>query len=60
MTLGKIKRLLLTLSLVSLALTVQGQTCDPSGECGGDESLGTYDVLAPVGESAVEMIELAD
>lgn len=60
MTLGKIKRLLLTLSLVSLALTVQGQTCDPGGECGGDESLGTYDVLAPVGESAVEMIELAD
>ncbi|MBR2085222.1 MAG: hypothetical protein IJ879_11700, partial [Muribaculaceae bacterium] len=60
MTLGKIKRLLLTLSLVSLALTVQGQTCDPSGECGGDESLGTYDVLAPVGELAVEMIELAD
>lgn len=60
MTLGKIKWLLLTLSLVSLAFTVQGQTCDPGGECGGDESLGTYDVLAPVGESAVEMIELAD
>ena len=42
-----------------MAIMAQGQTCDPGGECGGDETAGTYDVLAPVGQSSVEMIELA-
>lgn len=55
----KIKRLLLTISLVFLSLMAQSQTCDPSGDCGGDETAGTYDVLAPVGLSSVDMIELA-
>lgn len=55
----RFKRFLLTISFVSLVLLVQGQTCDPSGGCGGDETAGTYDVLSPVGQSSVEMIELA-
>ena len=55
----KFKRLLWVLCLVSLAFMAQGQTCDPSGDCGGDETVGTYDVLSPVGQSSVEMIELA-
>ena len=55
----KLKRLFLTLGLAFMAIMAQGQTCDPGGECGGDETAGTYDVLAPVGQSSVEMIELA-
>jgi hypothetical protein len=55
----KIKRLLLTFGLLPLALMMQGQTCEPGGDCGGDETAGTYDVLAPVGQSSVDMIELA-
>ena len=55
----KFKRLFLALGLAFMAIMAQGQTCDPGGECGGDETAGTYDVLAPVGQSSVEMIELA-
>ena len=55
----KIKRLLLTFGFLSLGLVTQSQTCEPGGDCGGDETAGTYDVLAPVGQSSVEMIELA-
>lgn len=55
----KLKQLLLTLSLAFTVIMAQGQTCDPGGECGGDETAGTYDVLSPVGQSSVEMIELA-
>ena len=54
-----IKRILLSVSLLSLAIAVSAQTCDPSGECGGDETIGTYDVLSPMGQSEVEMIEMA-
>lgn len=49
----------LLFSAMILALTANAQTCDPSGECGGDETIGTYDVLSPVGQSTVEMIEQA-
>ena len=59
MNLKEIKRLFFTLCLVSLAIMAQGQTCDPDGGCGGDETAGTYDVLSPVGQSSVDMIELA-
>ena len=45
--------------MLFLAMTANAQTCDPSGECGGDETIGTYDVLAPIGQSAVDMIEMA-
>ncbi len=34
-------------------------SCDTTGSCSGDESLGTYEVLSPVGQSSVDMIELA-
>lgn len=34
-------------------------SCDTTGSCSGDESLGTYEVLSPVGPSSVDMIELA-
>lgn len=53
------QHLLLLTSLLFLALSAGAQSCDPGGECGGDETVGTYDVLAPVGQSAVEMIEMA-
>lgn len=53
------QHLLLLTSLLFLAMSAGAQTCDPGGECGGDETVGTYDVLAPVGQSAVEMIEMA-
>ncbi len=46
--------------MLSLALLGKAQTCEPGGGCGGDETLGTYDVLAPVGQSAVEMIDLPE
>ncbi|MBQ9556751.1 MAG: hypothetical protein IJV05_11065 [Muribaculaceae bacterium] len=46
-------------SVLFLALTASAQTCDPSGDCGGDETQGTYDVLSPMGQSAVDMIEMA-
>lgn len=51
--------LLLFTSMLLLAPSVQSQTCDPSGDCGGDSVAGSYDVLSPVGLSAVDMIELA-
>lgn len=46
-------------SLLPLAMSSSAQSCEPGGECGGDETAGTYDVLAPVGQSSVEMIQLA-
>ena len=51
--------LLLLTSVWFLALNVHAQTCDPSGDCSGDSTAGTYDVLSPVGQSSVDMIELA-
>ena len=54
-----ILRLLLITSVVLFALNAGAQTCDPSGDCGGDEVQGTYDVLSPMGQSSVEMIEMA-
>jgi len=53
------QRFLLIIAGCLLAMTVNAQTCDPSGQCGGDSVAGTYDVLSPVGQSSVEMIELA-
>lgn len=54
-----LRMLLVLFSISLLSLTVSAQTCDPSGECGGDETVGTYDVLSPVGQSSVDMIEMA-
>lgn len=54
-----LRMLLVLFSISLLSLTVSAQTCDPSGECGGDETIGTYDVLSPVGQSSVDMIEMA-
>ena len=53
------KVLLLLFSVLVVGLTAQAQTCEPGGECGGDETVGTYDVLSPVGQSSVDMIEMA-
>ena len=56
----KSKRLFLVLSLVFMGLMAFAQaSCDTTGSCSGDESLGTYEVLSPVGQSSVDMIELA-
>ena len=58
---NEMKRLLLFFSMFFFLFTVaSGQTCDPSGDCGGDTIPGNYDVLSPMGQSAVEMIEMAD
>lgn len=54
-----IKRLLAVAGTLLLALSVNGQTCDPSGGCEGEESAGMFNVLSPVGQSTVEMIEMA-
>lgn len=54
------KNFLFLICLFSLtAVLSRAQTCEPGGECGGDETVGTYDVLSPVGQSAVDMIEMA-
>lgn len=52
-------RLLLLVSTFFLGLTANAQSCDPSGECGEDTTAGNYNVVAPVGQSSVDMIELA-
>ena len=54
-----LQRILLVVSALLLALNTSAQTCDPTGDCGGDETQGTYDVLSPVGQSSVDMIEMA-
>ena len=54
-----LKQLLAFASVICFALNANAQSCDPSGGCGGEETAGTYDVLAPVGLSSVEMIQLA-
>ena len=56
-----IKRLSLLFGVIFFSLSaVQAQTCDPDNGCGGDTvASGNYDVLSPVGQSSVEMIELA-
>ena len=55
-----LNKLLLTIGVIISSCTViNAQTCDPGGGCGGDETVGTYDVLSPVGQSSVDMIELA-
>ncbi len=54
-----LQRILLVVSALLLALNTSAQTCDPTGDCGGDETQGTYDVLSPMGQSSVDMIEMA-
>ena len=59
MKMSKLQQFLLIIGMLfSLSVYAQ-ETCDTTGNCGGNESLGTYDVMAPVGQSSVEMIELA-
>lgn len=50
---------MLLFSSLLIILMASAQTCDPGGECGGDETAGTYDVLSPMGQSSVDMIEMA-
>lgn len=50
---------MLLFSSLLIVLIASAQTCDPGGECGGDETAGTYDVLSPMGQSSVDMIEMA-
>lgn len=58
--LHKFTRLLLLLASVLLLSTTAGaQTCDPDDGCEGEESAGMFNVLSPVGQSSVDMIELA-
>ena len=52
-------KLLLVVSAFFIGLNPNAQTCDPSGECGEDTTAGNYNVVAPVGQSSVEMIEMA-
>ncbi len=59
MMLKSFQRFMLIASILFLAINAGAQTCDPSGDCGGDETQGTYDVLSPMGQSSVEMIEMA-
>ena len=56
-----ITRLSLFFGIFFFLFTVgNAQTCDPEGGCGSDTAVvGNYDVLSPVGQSSVEMIELA-
>lgn len=54
-----LRQILILIAALLCAFTAGAQTCDPSGDCGGDETAGTYDVLSPVGQSSVEMIEMA-
>lgn len=59
-TCSTIKVLLTLILMLASALSITAQTCDPSGDCGGDTTLsGNYDVVAPIGQSSVEMIEMA-
>lgn len=59
-TCSAIKVLLTLILMLASALSITAQTCDPSGDCGGDTTLsGNYDVVAPIGKSSVEMIEMA-
>lgn len=53
--------LLLFMSIFIFSFTEgKSQSCDPSGGCGSDTTVvGSYDVLSPVGQSSVEMIEMA-
>lgn len=58
--LHKFTRLLLLLASVLLLSTTAGaQTCDPDDGCEGEESADMFNVLSPVGQSSVDMIELA-
>lgn len=52
-------RILFLICSLFLALTSLAQTCDPSGDCEGEESAGMFNVMSPMGQSAVEMIEMA-
>lgn len=51
--------LLLLASVLLLSTTAGAQTCDPDDGCEGEESAGMFNVLSPVGQSSVDMIELA-
>lgn len=52
-------RLLFMASVLFLAMTASAQTCDPDDGCEGEESAGMFNVLSPVGQSSVDMIEMA-
>ncbi len=54
-----IHQLLLIASVLFVAINADAQTCDPGGDCEGEESAGMFNVLAPIGQSAVDMIEMA-
>lgn len=55
-----IQQLLLVASFFFVVLSTSAQTCEPGGSCGGDTTAaGNYDVMSPIGQSSVDMIELA-
>ncbi len=51
--------LLLAISVLLIPLVMNAQNSCDDGSCSSDETLGTYAVMSPVGQSSVEMIELA-
>ena len=54
------RQLLLMFCALAVGFTAGGQTCDPDDGCGGDTTaVGVYDVLSPMGQSSVDMIEMA-
>lgn len=54
-----VKQLSIMALAIILAMSVNAQTCDPGSGCEGEESAGMFNVLSPVGQSSVEMIEMA-
>lgn len=54
-----LRPLLLLASVLFLAIAASAQTCDPEDGCEGEESAGMFNVLSPVGQSSVDMIEMA-
>ena len=54
------RQLLLMFCALAVGFIARGQTCDPDDGCGGDTTaVGVYDVLSPMGQSSVDMIEMA-
>ena len=58
-TLSRLFLLIASVLLLGLNAQAQTQTCDTTGNCEGDESAGMFNVLSPVGQSSVEMIDMA-
>lgn len=53
------RKLLMIVGLAAMSIIANAQTCEPGGSCGGDAVESVFDVVSPVGQSSVEMIEMA-